>query len=366
MGGSGVIPGWKVKRELTRLGQQLKAIPEFFWEPFAIRAHNAAFEKGFPSFDGQVPALPKIAIVLCYQPKGLAKSFFITLAHLVKNGYAPLVISNSKLSDDDKEKLKPMVWRVVERPNFGYDFGGYRDGIFLLRKWNISPERLVIMNDSIWYPVWEHDTTLQKAEASEFDVVGMVMREKGDLRYLESYFFMASQSVWHNVSFQKFWDSLRITSNKYKVIRRGERFFGRYLSNVQISFGPLFSRADFDNAIMFASDAELRLALRYISHQDQDLPKKGLHLAGLDMMDWRNAALDFLKDALQKHAFNQNFQVAASQLLGYPIIKKSNGAEILKFWRSAWLRAYDDGTLPKAIPQILTELREKVDRDRQV
>jgi hypothetical protein len=361
MGGFGVIPGWKVKRELVRLGQQLKAIPEFFWEPFAIRAHNAAFEKGFPTFEGQVPKLPKVAIVLCFQPKGLAKSFLVTLAHLVENGYSPLVISNSKLSDVDKEKLKASAWRVVERPNFGYDFGGYRDGIFLLRKWNISPDRLVILNDSIWFPVWENDTTLQKAEESEFDVVGMVMREKEDLRFLESYFYSIRGIISNDDKFKEFWNNFKITSNKYKVIRRGEKGFGRFMIDLNVRFGALFDRNSFQDLISIADESDLRKSFSYFaSARPQDVEEANLLLKKLQK-DWIFAARELIVKISQKNQFYSAFPYLAAGRMGYPVLKKS--AEPVNYhWRKAWLEAVQDGAIQEPLAVVLEEVRLKQGR----
>jgi len=66
-------------------------------------------------------------------------------------------------------------WRVIERPNFGYDFGGYRDGILLLEAWGIAPERLLILNDSIWMPLAPNSTLIDRFEAAEGAVIGGIL-----------------------------------------------------------------------------------------------------------------------------------------------------------------------------------------------
>ncbi len=152
MGRPGVIPAWKVRRELGRLGQQLRAIPEAVWEPFAAARMTGRWRAGFRRWTAP-GACAQGALVLCWQPRGLAPSFLDMLDHLVTCGYAPFVVSNAPLSSADRQSLHPRIWRAVERPNFGYDFGGYRDGLFLLRRWGIRPDRLVILNDSIWFPL---------------------------------------------------------------------------------------------------------------------------------------------------------------------------------------------------------------------
>jgi hypothetical protein len=359
MGGFGVIAWWKLKRELARLGQQLQAIPEAIWEPFALRAHNAAFEKGFPLYNGEVDLKSKVAIVLCYQPKGLAASFFITLDHLVKSGYSPLVMSNTKLSKIDLEKLRPHTWRTVERPNFGYDFGGYRDGIFSLRKWNIKPERLVILNDSIWFPVWEGDATIKTAENSQFDVVGFILREKGAVKFLESYFLMINTSEVSENLFYKFWDDLKLTSNKYNVIRRGERGFGVYMGKAGLKVGSIYNEKDFLVEINSSSLDELRLAIDYACADDKNLMleiKKSAKSKTFSVASIRSLILN----ALHKRMYYSTFPVFAAKKNLYPAIKKSDGAPRNKYWRSAMLQAFENQDLKQPYPDILNELTLKV------
>lgn len=359
MGRSGVIPGWKVRRELNRFAQQLRAVPEAFWEPFARRTHDAALAKGFPVFEGAQPETAKIALVLCWQPRGAEASFLLMLDHLIDNGYAPLVVSNAPLSEADHMALRPRFWRAVVRPNFGYDFGGYRDGLALLRRWGVRPDRLVILNDSIWFPLWSSDKTLQRAEAAPEDVVGSILRQRGSTAFLESYFFSIRGPVLDHPGFRAFWDGLHLTSNKYKVIRLGERGFGLALTAAGISMGPLFPQAAFESALHDADDPALRQFLWYMAATDPAEAAEGArHAASSDTPDWPHAAREFIDRVLRKAQPYSAFLVAAARHLNYPFLKKS--AEPVSFrWRAAFLRAVDDGILPLPPPDVLTEARAR-------
>jgi len=144
-----MIQFWKLRRELARLGQQLRAIPETLWKPAAQRKHDRAFDAGFPVHDGAQPLGKKIAILLIYQPHGIQESILEICTHLLAQGFIPFILTNTPLSPHDLERLIPRVWRIIERPNFGYDFGGYRDGIKALWQWKITPGSLLVLNDSI-------------------------------------------------------------------------------------------------------------------------------------------------------------------------------------------------------------------------
>jgi hypothetical protein len=359
MGGSGVISGWKARRELARLGQQLRAIPEALWEPFAQRAHDTALARGFPLAEGRIALRPKVALVLCWQPHGLAPSFLATLEHLVGNGYAPFVVSNAPLSPADHAALAPLCWRRLERPNFGYDFGGYRDGLRLLRDWGIQPDRLVILNDSVWFPLWPDDQTLQRAEAADLDVAGMILRQRDTASFLESYFFSIRGPVLDHPGFRAFWDGLRLTSNKYKVIRRGERGFGVALKAAGLSMGPLFPQAEFDATIRRADEPALRRILAYAAVVDPGQAAIGATLAtAFPSPDWPTQARAFIAQVLLKAQFYSAFPVAAARHPGYPVLKKSM-EPVSAAWRAAFLKAVDDGVVASPNSLILLEARAR-------
>ncbi len=359
MGGSWVIPAWKLRRELGRLGQQLRAVPEAVWEPLVQRLHDRKLAKGFPVLDGDQPLGPKVALVLCWQPEGLAPSFHDKLQHLVDSGYAPFVVSNAPLSAADKHAIKPLIWRAVERPNFGYDFGGYRDGLILLREWAVHPDRLVILNDSVWFPLWPGDLTLQRAETSAFDVVGTILRQRDDRMFLESYFFSIRGAVLDHPGFRAFWDGLRLTSNKYKVIRRGERGFGLALREAGISMGPLFSSDQLSQLFQTADESDLRQYLARIATVDPGEMAEAVALsAAPSSPDWVQNARGFVARVLKHAQPYSAFPVAAAGRLSYPVLKKSADPVSVR-WRASFLKAVDDGILPTPLPSVLAEARDR-------
>lgn len=353
-----MIPAWKVQRELSRLGQQLRAIPEAVWEPFARRAHDAALARGFPVTEGAVPLGAKVALVLCWQPGGLAPSFLDMLDHLRANGYATFVVANAPLSDADRAALTPRIWRAMERPNFGYDFGGYRDGLFMLRRWAVRPDRLVILNDSIWFPLWPDDPTLQRAEASPHEVTGTILRQSHRGAFLESYFFSIRGSVLDHPAFRAFWDGLRLTSNKYKVIRYGERGLGEALKAAGITMGPLFPSHAFADALDRMDETGLREVLRYVGAVDPGIAAEAATLAAATASGWDRDARAFIARVLVRSQAYSTFPVLATGRLGYPVLKKS-AEPVSARWRAAFLAAVRDGALPRPLPTVLAEADER-------
>jgi hypothetical protein len=198
-----MIPTWKLRREGYRFAEYLWAAAGLAYEPF-LKIRHDRWRRTLPvPGDGGVPMTGKVALILAYQPTGIAASTWLTLEHLTAQGYAPLFISNAPLSPEDRATLTPLTWRIIERPNYGYDFGGYRDGILLLNDWGIRPERLFMMNDSIWFPLGPGSTLIKRLEAAEGDIIGGFLhpdtprRRFGTIRegFLESYLYRTRSST---------------------------------------------------------------------------------------------------------------------------------------------------------------------------
>lgn len=260
---------WKVRREVQRLKQQLRAVPEFFYEPLLRWWHDHARTRRIQVREGMLPAKAKVAIYLLFQPAGVAKSSIETCRHLIDKGYAPLAISNAALSDEDRRRLSEVCWRVVERPNFGYDFGGYRDGIWLLGQWRLEPQTLILMNDSVWFPVMEGDRTIEAMESMPEGFRGILKlgTAQGSVwgrrrdPFLGSFFLMFSAQAVASAAFGNFWRHYRNTSNKYKTIRRGERRLSYAMREAGFEGASVFDGAAFDSWLAQAPTAKLRQLL---------------------------------------------------------------------------------------------------------
>lgn len=354
-----MIPAWKLQRELQRLGQQLRAIPEFLYEPFLQRAHDRRFARGLPMTEGALPVSGRVALLLVFAPAGLPESVLLTCAHLQARGYAPLIVSNAPLGQPDLDRLKPLVWRIVERPNYGYDFGGYRDGILSLKLWGIMPDRLLILNDSVWFPLAPDETLIARLEGLETDIAGTILREKGEIRFLESYCYLVSGAAFAAPAFQDFWQGMKLTGNKYKVIRRSERGHSVAMAQAGMTLRPAYPKQEFLELLAARDDAFLRLTLIHAAYAEAALEaERDRLIAGPEGAGWRIAADAHVDKVLERGQFYSSFPFATVRLLGYPILKKSSDRVSL-MWRRAYLRAVEAGDLSAPPAPILAEIRAR-------
>ena len=353
-----MLPVWKMRRELVRVGLQVRGIGELLSDPARQRQLDRAVAAGLPQLDGLIPASNKVALLLVYQPSGVPASTLATCAWLAAAGYAPLVVSNATICPEDRLRLSEVVWRAVERPNFGYDFGGYRDGLTCLEQWDVTPDEMLILNDSVWFPVLPGTDPLERLSSHPADVAGTIVRKNGTIQFLESYLYRLNRKALTHPGFHAFWAELRLTSNKYHVIRRGERGLSVAMQAAGLQVAGVYDSAGLADQIAAQDDDFLRLTLRYAAYIDAPLAKERDDLLKTAGPTWRNDVLAHINRALDKRLGYSTFPYAMVRLTGYPLLKKS-ADPVSKSWRLAYLAAVEEGDLPSPSNAILAEIRAR-------
>jgi len=256
---------WKVKRELLRIWQQIKAPVSIILSPILRHWHDFRKEKLSRYTQGSLPLQNDVAVLLVYRPAGLLASHFETAKHLAKNGFAPLVIVNHKLDDSDRRALAVLSWTLIERPNTGYDFGGYRDAVLFLRERNIFPKTLVFLNDSVWYPVKKDDGLLSEVRGASCDLYGFAKdrhKRSNKPEFIQSFFFAFKGDVIGSDVFYRYWLKLPMYNNKWAVIRLLEMKLSPYFERHGYSTDAKFEKSTFPIAIA-QSERKRQIAYLY-------------------------------------------------------------------------------------------------------
>lgn len=357
---------WKLIREINRIKQQLRGIPEFFTEPIQRRRHDEQRSVLLEAQRGEVPERQNIALLLVFQPQGVSDSTRWTCEHLVAKGYSPLIISNAPLSTADRQRLAPWVWRMTERPNFGYDFGGYRDGIWVLQQWNITPETLIVLNDSIWFPLAGHEALIDRMESCAADFVGALQLDplrqvdgipRKKRPFFGSFFLMFKRKAWEHPAFKTFWSEYQNTSNKYKTIRRGERGLSHALMDAGVSCEAIYTRSKLDEFIGRQSNTALVQVLQQLVTIDERLEAQIVDAVSQfdSSPEWRIKALKLAMVATEKQNILATAPITSLNNFAVPYLKKSrdwNNLKALRRVRDGML----EGRLAPAHPSIMNEL----------
>ena len=260
------LPAWKIRREWERLRQQAG---QWHWY-VAGPARKSLYEFRRRSLvnvsQGDHPRWPDVAIVLIYQPKGVLSSLLTELQHLSDNGFSPVVVSNLPVSDEDLALLKPLCHLIIQRPNFGYDFGGYREGILTVLDQAVPIRNLVVKNDSVWFPLVPDCDLLDRARNSSADLYGIYLNEyrrKPQRTHLQSYFYRFGPRLVRSAEFRTYWRNLWLTDNKHMVIRQCEMKLTEWFRTRGRTIEALYTLSDLQAALKSLTDEELYEVLRY-------------------------------------------------------------------------------------------------------
>jgi Rhamnan synthesis protein F len=355
-----VIPGWKVKRELLRFRQQLA----WYWELAQARRRTRQHDLDRPRLvqrhEGVQAGGTRIAALLIFQPGEIPASILEECDLLTGLGYAVLVVSNGPLKPQARADLLPHVWRLLERPNLGYDFGGYREAVMHLWDERLDPEELLILNDSVWIVASVFPAFLERLTAMGADVSGAVLRSKKGKTWLESYFFRLTRPALTHPAFRSFWQDYRLVDSKFGVIRQGERDFTVALAAAGLHIAALADNAGFVAGMAEAPEEEVRLALAYGATVTGGLAEdRARLLADTPEPHWRTRALAHIGVALGGGSiWNSQFPIAAIRVMDNPFVKK--GREPIHVeWRAQLLRSMHTGVLPEASDQVMAEMSKR-------
>lgn len=180
----------------------------------------------------------------------VAEYVYRHLDFLNASGFNVVVVSNSKkINEASLRELKQRSIAILERPNIGYDFGAYRDGILWLMQNVGSLNRILVLNDSVFGPINFKTNFINKALALNADIVGLI--ESMEARYhFQSFWMLFNYSLVSSKKFLDYWKSVAYYQDKATVVERLET---RLLST--------FLQADFKAEALFPVDVVTKQAI---------------------------------------------------------------------------------------------------------
>jgi hypothetical protein len=349
----------KLARELRRIGHRAADGLRALAEPARLRRHDRHFGERVRLHPGALPDRGKVALCLIFRPGGIPASTLATCRFLDTHGYAPFVVSNARLSGADLEALQATAWQVATRPNYGYDFGGYRDGIKMLAMLGVAPRRLLILNDSIWFPLSASSGLLERMEAAGPLTGPMFERKEGRRHegHFESYMLSLAGEVVASPAFRGFWQGFVPSDQRRIVLRRGEKALTRALAAGGFEPAVLASRSLFVDRVRGLPDEALRKVLAYAAYDD---PADAAEAAGLASAgDFRAAALSHIARVAAKRNVQEAFVWGAMTLFDLPFLKRRM-QPLTVTMRRQYLRAVEAGHLPAPDEPMWSEIRASV------
>ena len=288
------IPMWKLKRELRRIPRQIAAFPAILKERmFGTLYYDLVLSKDRKEFLGEVAPSKRVAIYLIFPRNGVLPSHLRALDYIISSDYAPLVISNLPLAEQARNALLKKCWKLIERPNVGYDFGGYRDGILSFGAKLKKLDRLVLLNDSTWFPLPDGMDWLRESEVLNVDYaaaawMGAVRHpnpeDYEDVKWkinktlvnfhYASFALNLSKNLISSTGFRRFWKNFKLTREKNLTVRRGEIGLTSWVLKHGFSHGATTELTDLPQRLAALGEKDLRTLFdRLISVTDPEMVK---------------------------------------------------------------------------------------------
>lgn len=292
---------------------------------------------------GKLALTDRAAIYLIFPEKGLLASHLDSLRYIKNKGYTPIVVSNHPLTRAARLQLREHTHLVIERHNFGYDFGGYRDAVLALAGKLPSLKYLAILNDSSWFPVTPEADWLGDAEAKGLDYVGAASHfafpmtapeefrsvdwtysHKHPFFHYTSFALLIGAEVLQRKEFLTFWKYFPMSDIKRLVIRRGEAGLTQWVIRKGFTHGETADLAGLAKEIRAMNASELRevLACMPMNFGEEFLKETGQSLCA----DPKASAED-MANLILTSAQRQGVSYALGQLLierfGFSFLKKS-------------------------------------------
>lgn len=177
---------------------------------------------------------------------------------------------------------------IIERPNVGYDFGGYRDAIRELAPRLAALDRLWILNDSVWL-VPQSESWFDTARRLDVDFVGASsnsavaraklesFREMGwgqtsDHKgfHYSSYALSVGPHILSDSTFLEFWNKLEIRNDKRLTVKYGETGLSQWVLRYGYSHRATCEFGDLDRELLALSSAEVDMVARDLVIADDE------------------------------------------------------------------------------------------------
>lgn len=125
------------------------------------------------------------------------------------------------LKDKEINKIKKYCNVVIEKENIGLDFGAWASGIEYLNTQGIKYNKLLLCNDSVYFPLYNPRTMFEKMDNLGYDVWGIT--DNYEKKYhLQSYFLVFNENIVNSKFWEDFWNNFKVYKHKERIINRYE------------------------------------------------------------------------------------------------------------------------------------------------
>ena len=149
------------------------------------------------------------------------------------------------------ESIAQYVDHFISRPNKGYDFCSWKEGIELLGD-SQQFDEIICCNDSVYGPLFDLAPVLESSCLAGVDLWGMVHSVQGTKQrkaressnHLQSWFFGMRRNLIHSPVFDSFWKSITPLDKKNDVINAYEIGMTEKFREAGFRIGAIYDSVD--------------------------------------------------------------------------------------------------------------------------
>jgi lipopolysaccharide biosynthesis protein len=244
----------------------------------------------------------RIVFYMFYDPQGQVDDYVsYKLEQLKKHSDHIVVVSNSPLTAESRDKLERFADDVWERENVGFDVWAYKEALERFGHDRLAEfDELVLMNYTFFGPIGSFDPLFETMDARDVDFWGIT--EHGEViphprtgtgsmpRHIQSHWIAVRRSLFTTDDFTSYWSDMPAITSYDESIDQHEARFTPYFSALGYTFDVAYPEADypslhpiFDNAEMILRDGCPILKRRIFFHDPLYLDRKGI--LGKDVLD---------------------------------------------------------------------------------
>ena len=178
----------------------------------------------------------------------LASEFDQVLVVCNRNGTSN---RNQPIIDNPDNKIQ-----IIERVNEGYDFGGYKDGMLLIREFSDAFSEVLLINNSIFLLKSSLTELMQDIRDIEFDVTSITSSTE-ETFHLQSYFLHFKKQTLKDSGIWDWFSQLETNSNKRATVTSLEIPFSAQMNALGFTCGAIWNSQQLLNLMYSAAGSNL-------------------------------------------------------------------------------------------------------------
>jgi hypothetical protein len=198
------------------------------------------FWKKAETFDYEERDSKVFAIFAIYEKGNIRNDVMRALEVLADLNYSIILVNSRKLNEESRVKISKVVFSYIERPNYGRDFGSYKDGFLWLYKKHrdkyLAADRLLFLNDSVYYSRNSLSEFFKLLRDNSVDALGATINHDR-YTHIGSFCLSVGPAIIARDEFVDYWKKYRKTDLRPNTIKNGELKLSRTIS--RISSGDL-------------------------------------------------------------------------------------------------------------------------------